>query len=118
MNIITILIWITIAIIAAIAIIVVKLHYRGEELEHEEGSILPSGKSINDILSIGKNNNHAKEINSSKNAPRSLSPNTPKENHRNLFSKSTENLKIRYSLIMIIMLKNFKNQLKKARWIL
>ncbi|WP_405265286.1 hypothetical protein [Methanobrevibacter sp.] len=90
MNIITILIWITIAIIAAIAIIVVKLHYRGEELEHEEGSILPSGKSINDILSIGKNNNHAKEINSSKNAPRSLSPNTPKENHRNLFSKSTE----------------------------
>ena len=90
MNIITILIWITIAIIAAIAIIVVKLHYRGDELEHEEGSILPSGKGINDILSIGKNSNHAKENNSSKNAPRSLSPNTPKENHRNLFSKSTE----------------------------
>ena len=90
MSIITILIWITIAIIAAIAIIVVKLHYRGDELEHEEGSILPSGKGINDILSIGKNNNHAKENNSSKNAPRSLSPNTPKENHRNLFSKSTE----------------------------
>ena len=88
MNIITILIWITIAIIAAIAIIVVKLHYRGDQLEHEEGSILPNGKSINESLSIGKNS--PKENNSSKNAPRSLSPKSTKENHRNLFSRSTE----------------------------
>ena len=90
MSIITILIWITIAIIAAIAIIVVKLHYRGDELEHEEGSILPDGKSINESLSIGKNKDNAQKNNSSKNSPRSLSPRSPKENNRNLFSRSAE----------------------------
>ena len=90
MNIITILIWITIAIIAAIAIIVVKLHYRGDQLEHEEGSILPDGKSINESLSIGKNKDNAQKNNSSKNSPRSLSPRSPKEHNRNLFSRSTE----------------------------
>ena len=90
MSIITILIWITIAIIAAIAIIVVKLHYRGDQLEHEEGSILPDGKSINESLSIGKNKDNAQKNNSSKNSPRSLSPRSPKENNRNLFSRSTE----------------------------
>ena len=90
MSIITILIWITIAIIAAIAIIVVKLHYRGDQLEHEEGSILPDGKSINESLSIGKSKTSAQKNNSSKNSPRSLSPRSPKENNRNLFSRSTE----------------------------
>ena len=90
MSIITILIWITIAIIAAIAIIVVKLHYRGDQLEHEEGSILPDGKSINESLSIGKSKTSAQKNNSSKNSPRSLSPRLPKENNRNLFSRSTE----------------------------
>ena len=90
MNIITILIWITIAIIAAIAIIVVKLHYRGDQLEHEEGSILPDGKSINESLSIGKSKTSAQKNNSSKNSPRSLSPRSPKEHNRNLFSRSTE----------------------------
>ena len=90
MSIITILIWITIAIIAAIAIIVVKLHYRGDQLEHEEGSILPDGKSINESLSIGKNKDNAQKNNSSKNSPRSLSPRSPKEHNRNLFSRSTE----------------------------
>ena len=90
MSIITILIWITIAIIAAIAIIVVKLHYRGDQLEHEEGSILPDGKSINESLSIGKSKTSAQKNNSSKNSPRSLSPRSPKEHNRNLFSRSTE----------------------------
>ena len=90
MSIITILIWITIAIIAAIAIIVVKLHYRGDQLEHEEGSILPDGKSINESLSIGKNKDNAQKNNSSKNSPRSLSPRSPKEHNRNLFSRSAE----------------------------
>ena len=91
MNIITILIWITIAIIAAIAIIVVKLHYRGDELEHEEGSILPSSESINNALNIGKNKIDTQNNNSSKNTPRSLSPNTPKKEHNlNLFSRNTE----------------------------
>ena len=58
MNFITILIWITIAIISAIAIISVRLHYRGNELEHEEGPILPK-ESINKVLNIGKGNNNS-----------------------------------------------------------
>ncbi|WP_405306797.1 hypothetical protein [Methanobrevibacter sp.] len=91
MNIITILIWITIAIIAAIAIIVVKLHYKGEELEHEEGSILPSSESISNALNIGRSRIDTHNKNSSKNTPRSLSPNIPKkDNARNLFSGITE----------------------------
>ena len=88
MNLVTILIWITIAIIGAIAIIGVRLHYKGDELENEEGSILPSTEKINDALSIGssKLNNRSKE-----NTPHSLSPNTPKrETSHNLFSKSTQ----------------------------
>ncbi|WP_405268614.1 hypothetical protein [Methanobrevibacter sp.] len=54
MNGITILIWITIAIIGIIAIILVKLHYGNEELEHDEGSIIPSSEAISGILSQGK----------------------------------------------------------------
>lgn len=78
MSIITILLWITIAIIAVIAIIVVKLHYRGTQLEHEEGSILPSSESINEMISIGteKLNNRN---DSSKKRPRSLSPQTSQQ---------------------------------------
>ncbi len=88
MNLITILIWITIAIIAAIAIIGVRLHYRGNELEHEEGSILPSTESIDKVFNLGKGIN--RNNNSQRNAPRSLSPNNPKHNNLNLFRKSTE----------------------------
>ena len=36
MNDITIILWITIALIAIIAIIIVKLHYKGDELEKDE----------------------------------------------------------------------------------
>ena len=54
MNIITILLWITIAIIGIIAIILVKLHYKGDELEAEEGSILPNTSSLSGIISQGK----------------------------------------------------------------
>ena len=50
MNGITILIWITILIIGAIAVIGVKLHYRGNELEKDDTSILPT-ETINGILS-------------------------------------------------------------------
>ena len=53
MNDITIILWITIFIIAVIAIILVKLHFRGEELENDEGSILPSSESINNALNAG-----------------------------------------------------------------
>ena len=81
MNLITILIWITIAIIAAISIIAVKLHYKGNELEHEEGSILPGTEKINDALTIGKNTDQ--------NSSRSLSPgSTQKEKTPSLFRRN------------------------------
>ena len=54
MNGITILIWVTIAIIAIIAIILVKLHYRGKELENDEGSILEDAESLTKVFSSGK----------------------------------------------------------------
>ena len=86
MNTITILIWITIAIIAAISIIAVKLHYNGDQLETEEGSILPSTDQINDALTFGKSKNENMVTDSRNNVSRSLSPNTSrKENSSNLF---------------------------------
>ena len=54
MNGITILIWITIAIIGIIAIILVRLHYGGDELENDEGSIIPSSETISGLISQGK----------------------------------------------------------------
>ncbi|WP_405294146.1 hypothetical protein [Methanobrevibacter sp.] len=87
MNLITILIWITIAIIAAISIIAVKLHYRGNELENEEGSILPNAESINEALTIVKSKNNTKKSN----APRSLSPNNSQKNtNHNLFRRNLD----------------------------
>ncbi len=93
-SLITILIWVTIVIIGAIAIIAVKLHYKGNELEHEEGSILPSTEGINKTLNIGKEKINSRTNHSQTNAPHSLSPNTSsQENNRSLFRKSikTEN---------------------------
>ena len=54
MNGITILLWITIAIIGLIAIILVKLHYNDEELESGEKSIISSAKSLTERLSSQK----------------------------------------------------------------
>nr|WP_294999484.1 ATPase [uncultured Methanobrevibacter sp.] len=89
MNMITILIWITIAIIAAIAIITVKLYFKGDELEHEEGSILPNTEDLNKALNIGKNKITSKNNSQTTNAPRSLSPNMPQHNNNhNLFRKN------------------------------
>ena len=87
MNGITILIWITIAIIAIIAIIAVKLHYKGEELENDEGSILPDTGAINEMLSSGKSNNNSSNNSYSNNRP-SLSPRKP-ENNQAFFSRNT-----------------------------
>ena len=98
MNLITILIWVNIAIIAAIAIISVKLHYSGYELEHEEGSILPSTERINKVFNLGKGIN--RNNNSQRNAPRSLSPNNPQQNNHNLFRKSTETAPINDNYII------------------
>ncbi len=54
MNSLTVILWITIFIIGLIAIIAVKLHYRGDELEKDEKSILSSDK-FDGILSYGQN---------------------------------------------------------------
>ncbi len=71
MNGITILIWITLALIALIAIIAVKLHYKGDELENDEGSILPDSNSISNLFDSGKsilsnsnsNEDHSTQLN-------------------------------------------------------
>lgn len=85
MNMITILIWITIAIIAAIAIISVKLHYRGDELEHEEGSIMPSTESINNALNFGK-----EKLNTNDDYPSTHSSLSQNDNNLNLFRNDDE----------------------------
>ncbi|WP_458454064.1 ATPase [Methanobrevibacter sp.] len=91
MNDITIILWITIALIAIIAIILVKLHYKGDELEKEEGSILPSAESINNALNMGKSKINSMQSNTSSNQRHSLSPNTSQQNPRNsLFRNSIE----------------------------
>ncbi|MBE6508583.1 MAG: ATPase [Methanobrevibacter sp.] len=66
MNGITILIWITIAIIGIISIILVKMHYGDEELESGEKSIIPSAKSLSGILESRKEkvNSQSKFMNS------------------------------------------------------
>lgn len=53
MNGTTILLWITIFIIGIIAIIAVKLHYRGDELEKDEESIIPK-EAIDGLISYGQ----------------------------------------------------------------
>ena len=70
------------------------MHYRGDELENDEGSILPSSESINSALNAGKqtinslsgNNNEQKPSNQR----RSLSPQNTQQTQRshNLFRKS------------------------------
>ena len=104
MNGITILIWITIALIAAIAIIAVKLHYKGDELEHQEGSILPGTESLNGILSVGKNRNNTN--NTQTNTRRSLSPQTTS---RNLFRKETNTSKDDAYIVPEVKSNNIKN---------
>ena len=54
MNVITILIWAIIAIIGAISIIFVKRQYSGNELETEEKTKISDNKTINGIISSGK----------------------------------------------------------------
>ena len=80
MNGITILIWITIAIIGIISIILVKLHYQGNELETEQGSILPDTKKISGIISQGKEKISSDSINNSLS-----SKSTPKTNTKSLY---------------------------------
>ena len=80
MNDITIILWITIALIAIIAIILVKLHYRSDELENDEGPILPSSESINNALNAGKSLINTGNQKNPSNEPPSLSPKTSQQN--------------------------------------
>lgn len=68
MNGLTILLWVTIFILGAIAIIAVKLHYRGTELEKDENSIIPTD-AIDGLISFGQ-----EKISNSNNNPKRLSP--------------------------------------------
>ena len=77
MNGITILIWVTIAIIAIIAIILVKLHYRGKELENDEGSILEDAESLTKVFSSGKSM-LSKDNDDNTNNPTNLNQSKPK----------------------------------------
>ncbi|WP_458456978.1 ATPase [Methanobrevibacter sp.] len=74
MNGITILIWITIAIIGIIAIILVKMHYGNEELESGEKSKIPGAKSLSGILESRKEkvNSQTRFSNSSSQQNKSL----------------------------------------------
>ena len=49
MNVITIVIWMAIIIVAIIAIISVKKHYNSEELENDDDVLFSDSKSINKI---------------------------------------------------------------------
>ena len=77
MNGTTIILWATIFIIGAIAIILVKLHYRGAELEKEEESIL-STEAIGNFLSNQRKTESEKP---------SLNPQTQQNN--NFLNKSS-----------------------------
>ena len=93
MNDITIILWITIALIAIIAIIIVKLHYKGDELEKDEGSILPSTESINKALNTGKQTISSISSNKNENPSRerrSLSPSTSQQNTGTLFRRTID----------------------------
>ena len=92
MNGITILLWITIAIIAIIAIIVVKLHYRGEELEKDEGSIIEDAGGLNKVFSAGQSILSGSNNESKSNNPTKLnqSKTTKPENKTHLFSGALE----------------------------
>ncbi|WP_405272519.1 ATPase [Methanobrevibacter sp.] len=91
MNGITILIWVTIAIIAIIAIILVKLHYRGKELENDEGSILEDAGSFTKVFSSGKSM-LSKDNDDNSNNPTKLNQSQPK----NLKSENSSTSNVYY----------------------
>ena len=91
MNGITILIWVTIAIIAIIAIILVKLHYRGKELENDEGSILEDAESLTKVFSSGKSM-LSKDNDDNSNNPTKLNQSQPK----NLKSENSSTSNVYY----------------------
>ena len=93
MNELTMLLWITILIIGIIAIIAVKLHYKGAELEKDERSII-SKDTIGGILSRDEN----KESN------------TPQTH----FTQPCESLNIEYKSQNQVLI-NYDNEVKKTQ---
>ena len=86
MNITTIVLWITIALIGAIAIILVKLHYQSDKLKNEEESILPTTESINKALNMGNNKfNEITNNSSPQNTYPNLSPKNSETHNQTLF---------------------------------
>jgi hypothetical protein len=82
MNETTILVWVNIAIIGIIAIIVVKLYFRKDELEKDDSPLIPKD-SIDELVQSGKNK--------IKNSQNSLSKSTPtKSSVSTYFSKQNQ----------------------------
>ena len=88
MNGITILIWITIAIVGVISCILVKLHYKGDELEHDEKSIIPSADSLNEVISQRKEKFNTKSLADSLSSKSSRSNNS--QSTRSLYGNQNE----------------------------
>ena len=88
MNGITILIWITIAIVGVISCILVKLHYKGDELEHDEKSIIPSADSLNEVISQRKEKFNTKSLADSLSSKSSRSNNS--QSTRSLYGNQKE----------------------------
>ena len=77
MNGITILIWVTIALIGIIAIVAVKLRFNHKELENDEGSILDDADVLKGIIPIRDN-----DLNDNNSKSSSLSPQTTPKSHK------------------------------------
>ena len=88
MNGITILIWITIIIVGIIAIILVKLHYNGDELEKEESILFSTDNCISELISKRKEKTKINDNNTLNNTNNSLSKKT--NDKSDLFRKSDE----------------------------
>ena len=88
MNGITILIWITIAIVGVISCILVKLHYKGDELEHDEKSIIPSADNLNEVISQRKEKFNTKSLADSLSSKSSRSNNS--QSTRSLYGNQKE----------------------------
>ncbi|WP_407375805.1 ATPase, partial [Methanobrevibacter sp.] len=118
MNGITILLWVTIFIIGLIASISVKLHYKGDELEKDETSII-SKESINGILSFSKDKESHDSIEQNYSQPPIDNTNYieeiyPQDNYDNVASEVENNKKesVEYESQNQVLI-NYENEVKK-----
>ncbi|WP_299523911.1 ATPase [uncultured Methanobrevibacter sp.] len=75
MNETTILVWINIAIIGIIAIIIVKLYFRKDEMKNDDTSLLPTD-NLNEIINSGKSKLKSNQNSLSKTTPTKSSVST------------------------------------------